>query len=143
MKCDTGHYFSMIPSNFMRGQNCSKCMNRSLEHAGERFYNELSRWGYKALGEYQGAHGKMKIICEKNHESHITPNNFRRRRNCPGCNIRRSTQQIREEFEENVLDFDVIIPYASATKKVKLRCKKCGKEIERFPVFRRPLKCCG
>lgn len=98
--------------------------------------------GYKMLGDYQGSHTKIHLMCDKGHTHDISPTNLKSGRRCHFCNkeklkeyTTRSSKDAAIRFEKLVSDHGYIIldKYINTHTKVRIGCP-CGKVWEIQPA---------
>lgn len=142
---DCGKSFEMDFYHFInRGQRCINCFKSILKTTDE-FKNEifeLEKDAYVLIGEYFSSKEKVKlkhIECGTEYET--LPNNFLRGERCPTCKgkrISKSKTKTHEEFVKEIFNleqdnYDVVSTYTSSYEKVKFRHNKCGNEFFMLP----------
>lgn len=88
-----GNVWSVTPSNLLHGYSCPICNGGSLrtKESFEKVIEKLYPNKYKILGEYIDA--RTKILVEHvdcGYKWEITPDNLKRGKGCPHCNVYKS-----------------------------------------------------
>lgn len=139
-----GHEWSLTPHNFLRGNRCPNCANKSrsnkLKDTNEEFlikFKNLVKDEYDVLSTYNGQREYIEIvhnIC--NHKYKVYPQNFIRGDRCPKCagNLSKSTEQVKKELD-NLTDgeYSLESEYINYHTKVTIKHNVCGNTYEVKP----------
>ena len=106
IKC--GNIWEITPSNILHGYSCPICNGGSLrtKESFEKIINKLYPNEYNIIGEYKDARTKIKIEhikCGFIYE--VTPDNLKRGKGCPHCNLVKSQKIF--EIEEFLINLKV------------------------------------
>jgi hypothetical protein len=99
MICDQNHLVSIRPINFKNGNGCIKCSGHCPIEAEKSFKDVAQRKGYTIIGPYINADTQVQIICNRNHQTRITPHCLKRGRGCGICNESKGGQLISETLD--------------------------------------------
>lgn len=104
-----GYEYKVIPSNFLRGRRCGKCVrpnyNRDTKQFKQEVYN-LVKNEYTVLGEYKGANTHIKMIHNKcGYTWNTTPANFLSETRCPHCQSSKGEKLVESILKENNLTY--------------------------------------
>jgi hypothetical protein len=126
--CDQGHEIGANPIVAKRGGNvCSICSGHDSHAAGQKFYAEVTKRGWKAIGKYTGTNGWVEVECAFGHIFEVRPNMFPRH-GCVVCS-RKGGQMGRlnaaSEFESSVKEQGGIMrgKYTDAITPVECECR--------------------
>ena len=143
-KCDIcGYEWMGNPQNLLNGHGCFQCVG-SRKKTTEEFVNELTLINDKILiiGEYEGAHKKIRCKCDIcEFEWSTAPHTLLRGRGCPQCatlSIADSLRSTKEQLIKRIAVFEnsieIVGEYKNAHSKIECRCKKCGCEFVKTPT---------
>ena len=91
---------------------CTKCEHGRESIDIDYIQNFLSKFNYKLLSkEYNNAHEKLKVQCDKGHVFYKTWNKLQIGQKCPVCNISKGEYRIMSYLENNNLQFIYDEPY--------------------------------
>lgn len=147
-KCkDCGHEWITTAYSALYAQyKCPKCAavkpKRMKTH--ESFLKEMSGFHptIKVLEEYKGRKAKIKFKCTVcgNIWEAIPDSLINQKTGCPNCSNKRAGEKLKltqHEFEKKMHEIhpsiEVIGKYEVTTKKVRFKCKKCGKIWDAVP----------
>lgn len=127
--CPVHGEFWQIPKYHMNGNGCQKCFATPKSNTEEFISKARKIYGDKydySKVDYQGNKIKICIICPKHGEWWVTPNNFLRGSECPGCYG--TPKYTNEEFIEKArkvhgdkYDYS-LVEYDGNQKKVRIIC---------------------
>lgn len=108
-RCDKGHVRKLTWDYFKSGSRCIKCSGKE-KLSYEFVKGEFAKIGYELLSKtFKNSHQKLKIKCDKGHETTITYTHFKSsKRRCSKCaqsNGEHAVSHILDE-NENVLEYD-------------------------------------
>lgn len=134
---ECGFEFSMLPSNFLKGQRCPQCagnMPLIREEIESRIY-DLVGDEFSLIGDYKGT--KHDVIIRHNEcgrEFKVTPSNFFVGYRCPYCKKVKTTENFKQEVCNLVGDEYVVLgEYKNSRIKIQMRHKTCGFEYTVAP----------
>lgn len=96
------------------------------------------------LGEYEAAKKPILCRCQKcKYEWYPTPSNLKKGRSCPKCSGRyhRTEEEFIKELEKNNPTIQVLGEYKDLHARIKVQCKKCGKQWN--PIAQSVLEGCA
>lgn len=127
--CPIHGEFMQQPRYHMNGNGCQKCFATPKSNTEEFIKKAKKIYGDKydySKVNYKGNKSKVVIICPKHGEWEVTPNNFLRGSQCPGCYG--TPKYTNEEFidkariiHRNKYDYSKVV-YDGLKKKVKIVC---------------------
>lgn len=108
------------PNNYKNGHGCPKCSGKCTSQAKENFYNEVKNAGYKLLGEYKSALTKVKVQCDKGHDTYTKPNNFTSSKHrclkCAGLDLEQAKEELINLLSKN--GHELLSEYINTNTKV-------------------------
>ncbi len=124
--CSKNHNFTMRSNDFKNGHECPQCKIKTRntpEQAKQNFYSLVEERGYTLLGEYVKAKIKVKLECPNSHIIEISPDHFKRNRNCAKC-MHLCPIQAKENYyalakERN---FEIMGEYVNADELTQMKC---------------------
>ena len=136
-KC--GRVWSVLPSNFLRGQRCPKCQKEKVANeqrkTTEEFVEEvlnLTNGEYEVIGKYETARKKI-LVRHANcgYEYKVLPYAILRGDGCPKCSgvMRRTTAEFKQlVFELAGEEYSVCGEYVRKDYKIRMIHNGCGHE---------------
>lgn len=136
-KCE--YEYLITPKSFLEGKRCPKCAGK-MKKTNEQFKKELyDLYGdeYIALGEYNGAEGKIKVKHNKCGTIYETvPHSILRGYGCRKCSgkMKLTTEEFKRKVYSIVKDeYEVLGEYVNTKTKIMIRHNECGNEYEVTP----------
>ena len=114
IECENGHIMYRTWNNIKKSNQltCTKCEHGRESINIDYIQNFLSKFNYKLLSkEYNNAHEKLKVQCDKGHVFYKTWNKLQIGQKCPVCNISKGEYRIMSYLENNNLQFIYDEPY--------------------------------
>lgn len=123
LRCPDGHMYMVSPNKFRVGRRCPTCPTKKQIHAKNRFSELCDNRNWNILGEYQGAHTKVPVICDKGHKIDVTPNHIVKGYGCIKCACL-CPEDAENRFIGRMTDdgYKLLSEYKTALKKVELEC---------------------
>ncbi len=131
--CKEHGEFEILPSNFIKGQNCNICSNRKKLTNEEFIEKSINTHGKKydySKINYQGMHKKIIIICKEHGEFNQTPSeHLNKKRGCfkclgTVCDLNSFIEKSKKTHGEKY-DYSKVI-YSGYNKKAIIICKIHG-----------------
>lgn len=145
-----GHIWNPTADKLLEGRGCPICAKKKrtqcCPQSHESFMEKFQKTGNKnviLLEKYTNSSTKIHCKCNKcGYEWSAVPPSLLKGHVCSKCGNelmkhkqRKSHEQFMKEFSEvGNPDIEIIGRYINSSHKIKVRCKKCGREWEMSPI---------
>lgn len=108
VKCNKGHVFKMLWSDFNSGNNCPYCSS-NIKKTYEYVKEYIESFGYKLLSEiYIRNSEKLKIQCPNGHKIYISFDKFQQGRRCSKCKKSKIVLKILNNIDLMIANLNIL-----------------------------------
>lgn len=121
--CSNGHRYHIHWNMWQQGHRCPYC-DGSRIHIKD-IVSEFNKEGYTVISNKYKSMDKIKFICPKGHEHHITYGNWKSGKRCMYCsgNNKKTIEEVRSIIEKE--NYTLLSKeYTNAHRKLTIKCSK-------------------